>query len=128
MARYDRQAIGRQTEQLALDYLGHRGLRLLERNFRCRYGEIDLIMLDNIVVVFVEVRFRQCGRFASAAASIDGRKQRKLCQTAGYFLARYPQFHASPVRFDVVAFDGPSQQEFTLQWLPDAFRPNYRES
>ena len=84
-------------------------------------------MQHEAVLVFVEVRFRKHGRFASAAHSVDGRKQRKLCRTAAYFLRRHPKYQNTPVRFDVVAFDGPTHDDFELQWLRDAFRPNGRE-
>jgi putative endonuclease len=99
------------------------GLKLLVRNFHCRYGEIDLIMQDGAAIVFVEVRFRKHGRFASAAASVDARKQGKLLRTAAHYLRKHPQFRNAPARFDVVALDGPTPQHFTLQWLRDAFRP-----
>jgi putative endonuclease len=127
MGGSDRRAVARDTEQLALEYLATNGLRLLERNFRCRFGEIDLVMQDGSAIVFVEVRFRKHGSFTTAAASVDARKQRKLCMTAGYYLRQHPRCRNAPVRFDVVAFDGPSQAHFTLQWLQDAFRPSGRE-
>ncbi|HSD70799.1 MAG TPA: YraN family protein, partial [Woeseiaceae bacterium] len=69
MAGSDKQSIARRTEQLALDHLLRNGLDLLERNFRCRHGEIDLVMLDGETVVFVEVRFRKFSHFATAVAS-----------------------------------------------------------
>lgn len=124
MAGPDRRVIARRTEQQALDYLVSNGLCLVERNFRCRHGEVDLVMQDQAALVFVEVRFRKHGRFASAAHSVDRRKQHKLCLTAAYFLRRHPRFRDSPVRFDVVAFDGPTHDNFELQWLQDAFRPS----
>lgn len=126
MAGSDKQSIARRTEQLALDHLLRNGLDLLERNFRCRHGEIDLVMLDGETVVFVEVRFRKFSHFATAVASVDVHKQRRLCRAGGYYLRTHPFRHNAPVRFDVVAFDGPSQQHFAMQWLQDAFRPGDR--
>jgi putative endonuclease len=126
MVGSDKQSVARRTEQLALDHLVRSGLVLLHRNFRCRHGEIDLVMRDRTAIVFVEVRFRKHSRFATAAASVDTRKQNKLCRAAGHYLRRHPLFHDAPVRFDVIAFDGPSRQQFTLQWLQDAFRPGGR--
>jgi putative endonuclease len=123
MAGPERQAIARRTEQLALEHLAASGLRLLERNFRCRYGEVDLIMLDGGTIVFVEVRFRTRRGYVSAMHSVDARKQRKLCRTASNYLLRNPRLQNIPMRFDVVAFDGTTQQDFELQWLQDAFRP-----
>ena len=128
MAGSDVRELAERTEQLALVHLTRNGLRLLERNFRCRFGEIDLIMLDRAAIVFVEVRFRKRSHFATAAASVDLRKQGKLCRAAGDYLRRHPRFQNTPVRFDVIAFDGPTHQDFTVQWLRDAFRPTGRES
>lgn len=126
MVGTDKQSVAQRTEQLALEHLLCSGLELLHRNFHSRHGEIDLVMRDRTAIVFVEVRFRKFSRFASAAASVDTRKQNKLCRAAGHFLRKHPQFQNAPVRFDVVAFDGPTRQQFTLQWLRDAFRPSGR--
>ena len=70
--------VGHQAEQLALDYLQSHGLRLLERNFRGRFGEIDLIMLDGHTLVFIEVRLRKSKNFGGAEQSITASKQNKL--------------------------------------------------
>ncbi|WP_455385256.1 YraN family protein [Acidihalobacter prosperus] len=106
---------GRAAERLALDYLRRRGLRLREANYRCRAGEIDLVMSDGDSLVFVEVRQRSNPRFGGAAASVDAVKQRKLIATARHYL----QAHGadSPARFDVVAIDATG----TPQWIRDAF-------
>src|SRR4051812_25272216 len=69
------------AEQLAESYLARLGLEIVERNYRCRFGEIDLIALDGDALVFVEVRLRRNSRFGGAAASIDYAKQRKLVAT-----------------------------------------------
>jgi len=116
-------AIGRRSEKLALEYLSSSGLNLITRNFRCRLGEIDLVMQDQGCLVFVEVRYRKANRFASATCSVDSHKQRKLGLAAAIFLAQHPQYCNHAVRFDVVAFDAAPDQRCTLQWLQDAFRP-----
>ncbi len=113
---------GQAAEERALAYLKARGFALVERNFRCRLGEIDLVMLHGRSLVFVEVRSRT-NRFVSAAESVDFRKQQKLARAAGFFLLRRPAFRHHPVRFDVVALDGPSPDRYAIQWLRDAFRP-----
>lgn len=115
-------AVGKRSETLALEHLLSRGLEKISQNFRCRLGEIDLIMLDRDCLVFVEVRYRQRSRFATAAASVDNMKQRKLARTAAIFLAGNPRYCNTPVRFDVVAIDAASDDQCTLQWLKDAFR------
>ncbi len=114
---------GQAAEDRALAHLVAHGLEPVARNFRCRVGEIDLVMLHGQSLVFVEVRSRKHSRFASAAESVDLRKQRKLARAAAFFLLRKPAFRHHPVRFDVVALDGPSPERYAIQWLRDAFRP-----
>ena len=123
-------SIGEKAEQLALEYLRSAGLELVIRNFRCRVGEIDLVMLDGDCLVIVEVRCRQplaTGRsrirFPSAIQSIGPHKQRKLTRAALFFLPKHKAFQNHTVRFDVVACDGPAPDQYTLQWIKDAFRP-----
>lgn len=106
---------GEQAEQHAADFLQHRGLRLLARNFRCRGGEVDLIMQEGDTLVFVEVRLRSNAQFGDAAASIDARKQARLLLTAQYYLATLPR--TPPCRFDAVLIDGKGGME----WLKHAF-------
>lgn len=114
---------GQRAEELALEHLEARGLTLVTRNFRCRAGEIDLVMQGRGTLVFVEVRSRRSSRFASPLESVDFRKRGKLVRTAGYFLVRYGAFRHHAVRFDVVAVEGPSPAGYRLQWVRDAFRP-----
>jgi putative endonuclease len=115
-------AVGDAAEQIALDYLLSQNLSLLDRNFHCRVGEIDLIMLDSDCLVFIEVRYRKPNRFASAAISVDARKQRKLANAAAFYLGRNRALANHVMRFDVVALDGPTESKSKLQWLRDAFR------
>ncbi|MGH8165820.1 MAG: YraN family protein [Woeseiaceae bacterium] len=123
------ESVGLCAEQLALEHLQSSGLELIERNFRCRVGELDLVMLDAMCLVFVEVRCRKSAgnvtssRFPTAVESIGPNKQRKLTKAALYFLARHKAYRNHTVRFDVVAFDGPSPDRYRLQWIKDAFRP-----
>lgn len=107
------QAIGAAAEQAALAYLAQRGLSLVERNFRCRGGEIDLVMRDNGTLVFVEVRRRASSRYGGAAASIDAGKRARLAIAAQTYLQRYRLPPAC--RFDVVAIDGES-----VSWIRNA--------
>jgi len=95
---------------------------LVARNFRCRMGEVDLVMQDHDCIVFVEVRYRSASQFASAALSVDNIKQSKIARTAEIFLGKHPAMADYPVRFDVVAFDGREKGPVRIQWLKDAFR------
>ncbi len=110
---------GRQAEDAALAFLEQQGLRLLERNYRCRHGEIDLIMEHARAVVFVEVRYRQSAQFGSALESVDRHKQSRLIACALHYLsARKP---SRPLRFDVVAI-APKREGFTFTWVSNAFQ------
>jgi putative endonuclease len=101
---------GRRWEQAALAHLKRHGLALLEANFRCKGGEIDLVMRERDTLVFVEVRQRASRVHGGAAASITPAKVRRLVRAAQYYLLRFPS--TPPCRFDVVAFDGDQ-----LDWL-----------
>ncbi len=109
----DKQLQGQAGEDAALKYLQQHGLTLTARNFRCKGGEIDLIMQDRGSLVFVEVRKRSSQRHGGAAASITAAKQRRLWIAAQVYLQRYRTLPAC--RFDVVAIDGD-----TLSWLKNA--------
>ena len=111
-----RQAQGAAAEQLAADYLQGRGLRLIERNFRVRGGEIDLVCRDGASTVFVEVRLRSHKDFGGAAASITATKQARLVLAARHWLQRHGE---TPCRFDCVLLDGLEPKN--IEWLRDAF-------
>ncbi len=97
---------GAHFEQRALEHLQRAGLKLVERNWRSRFGELDLVMRDGDTLVFVEVRYRHDPRFGGGAASIGAGKRGKLLRAAQGFLQAHPQLAVLPCRFDVVAFDG----------------------
>ncbi len=111
-----RQAQGAAAEQLAADYLQDRGLRLIERNFRVRGGEIDLVCRDGASTVFVEVRLRSHKDFGGAAASITATKQARLVLAARHWLQRHGE---TPCRFDCVLLD--RLEPKNIEWLRDAF-------
>ena len=111
-----RQAQGAAAEQLAADYLQDRGLRLIERNFRVRGGEIDLVCRDGASTVFVEVRLRSHKDFGGAAASITATKQARLVLAARHWLQRHGE---TPCRFDCVLLD--SLEPKNIEWLRNAF-------
>ena len=113
---------GEDYERRAAALLAGKGLRVLARNFRARAGEIDIIALEGETLVFVEVRARSNPAYASAAASVDLRKQRKLLATAQNFLKRHPGWRERPCRFDVIAFEPrQSATELTPNWIRGAF-------
>ena len=111
--RTAQQVAGLAGEDQALAYLQQQGLQLLERNFRCKGGEIDLIMQDGKALVFVEVRVRSDGKFGGAAASVGSAKQKRLIIAAQVYLQRHTM--PPPCRFDVIAFD-----DKKMTWLKNA--------
>ena len=106
---------GARAEQVAAQYLQQNGLRLVEANFRCRFGEIDLILREGETLIFAEVRQRSSGDFGGAAASIDAHKQRRLILTAQHYLATLPRI--PPCRFDAVLLDAADN----IEWVKNAF-------
>ncbi|MBL8510800.1 MAG: YraN family protein [Betaproteobacteria bacterium] len=105
------------AERQAEQFLKQRGLTCIARNYRTRRGEIDLIMQDHSVLVFVEVRLRQHQGYGGAAGSIDLPKQRRLIAAAEFYLSQLKQIPAC--RFDVVLLhklDDPA-----IEWVKDAF-------
>ena len=106
---------GDHYEKIAGDYLRLQGLSLITSNYRSRYGEIDLIMHDENVLVFVEVRYRRSNKFGGAAMSITPAKQRKIALTAMTFLQKNNKTDHH-CRFDVVAIS-----EYGTQWIKSAF-------
>jgi len=108
---------GAQAEQWAAQYLQQQGLKLIEQNYRSRFGEIDLIMQDGEERVFVEVRLRANASFGGAAASIDHRKQQRIISTAQQYLAGLTR--TPPCRFDAVLMS--DAKGSGAQWLKNAF-------
>ena len=108
---------GELAEQLAAVYLQKQGLKLLSQNYRCRYGEIDLILKDAQTLVFAEVRLRKSSSFGGAAASITPHKQSKLVRTAQHYLSMQPNPPAC--RFDVVLLDALADNH--IEWIQNAF-------
>lgn len=108
-------AIGAGKEELARRHLERSGLRLVERNYRCRQGEIDLIMRDRDCLAFIEVRYRKSAGFGSPAESVTRNKQRRIVLAARHYLQRHP----TPLdcRFDVLAITGAQR----IEWLKNAF-------
>jgi len=99
---------GEAAELLAADFLQRRGLTILERNYRCRFGEIDLVARSGELLIFVEVRARRSDAFGGAAGSITATKRRRLVAAARHYLATHRVDRAC--RFDVVLVRGAEQQ------------------
>lgn len=112
------QQIGFAAEEHARQYLGKQGLIWLESNYRCRLGEIDLIMRDKDYLVFVEVRARASNAYGGAVQSVNKGKQQKLIRTATLYLQTKRLYDKHPCRFDVLSLDGALPQ---ITWIKNAF-------
>lgn len=111
---------GNDAEQRAATFLQQHNLVLLEKNYRCRFGEIDLIMRDDDTVVFIEVRMRTNPHYGGAAASITPTKQTKLIRAARHYLAAHDDDF--PCRFDAILISGERENE--IEWIRNALEEN----
>ena len=110
--------IGSACEQEACYYLIQQGLKHMESNYRCELGEIDLIMQDQDVRVFIEVRYRSQEDYGDALESVTPRKQLRIIRSAKYYLQENNLYDKIPCRFDVIAYDNDTKK---IQWIKDAF-------
>ncbi len=111
---------GYAAEELAQRFLTQRGLTILATNYRCRYGELDLVMRDAELLVIVEIRYRARMAFGGPIASISRAKQRKIVIATQHLIRRYPVLRNAPVRFDVIGLTGPLQAP-DIHWIAGAF-------
>ena len=111
--------LGKAGEQVAEQYLKNKGYKLIERNYRCAAGELDLIVLDRRVVVFVEVKTRSGHGYGSPLEAVEFRKQRKMIQVAQCFLSE-KKLHQRDARFDVVGISWPGREP-VVEHIENAF-------
>lgn len=107
---------GDEAEQQALCHLRKQGLKLIDKNYRCQYGEIDLIMEEKQTLVIVEVRYRQSAKYGGALESVTPQKQSRIIKTAEHYIMN--RSIAGPIRFDVVALSGDN----AINWIKNAFQ------
>jgi len=122
---FNKRGFGRAQEAKAARYLRAQGLKLLCKNYHCRFGEIDLVMADSQTLVFVEVRFRRTAQYGSAIATVTQTKQRKIRLTAADYLQRHPRYSACPCRFDVIGLSTGCESiaaNSSIDWIKDAFQ------
>jgi len=112
---------GRWAEQTALEYLLREKLKLLERNFRSVFGEIDLIMQDKNIICFIEVRYRSDNHFHTALESINKNKCERIIVTSQQYLTQNRTASHLDCRFDVVVLSGP-QENSMIKWIKNAFQ------
>ena len=112
---------GSAAEELACKHLIEQGLLLLQRNYRCMRGDIDLIMQHDDYVVFIEVRFRAHARYGSGAESVTPQKRAKLIAAASHFLQARHAYDRYPNRFDVISISQGADED-RIEWIKDAFQ------
>lgn len=112
---------GLRFEDQARDYLLCRGLSLLHSNYRCRFGEIDLIMRDQDTICFIEVKFRKSPAFGGAADSIPYAKQRKIVKTALFYIAAHKLLANQALRFDAMLIQHQPDNRNHFNWIQNAF-------
>jgi putative endonuclease len=114
----DRRQLGIAAEERAAQLLLASGFELLQRNYRCRMGELDLVARHGDTLVVAEVRMRSSARFGGAAASITPSKRLRIVRTTRHLLARYPALQKCRVRFDALLLNGSDGQ---IDWIKGAF-------
>lgn len=107
---------GQQYEDKAADHLEKCGFIILERNFRCRQGEVDLIGLHENCLVFVEVKYRKNADVGAPEEAVGLAKQQKICRVSDYYRLMHPAREESQIRYDVIAFCGEQ-----IKWYRNAF-------
>ena len=113
-------AIGANLEELTSDYLKDKGVEIVERNYRCRQGEIDIIGRDGKYLCFMEVKYRSSDRYGSGLDAVDFKKQKKICSVAKFYLySKYKSFDI-PVRMDVIAISL-NGDIYEFNWIKNAF-------
>lgn len=112
----NKREVGNNGEEMACKYLAQNGVRIKERNFRCKLGEIDVIGYDDGYLVFFEVKYRKNSSKGSAVEAVDYRKQKRICKVADYYRMIHCLGDNTAIRFDVVAIDAEE-----IRWFKNSF-------
>ncbi len=107
---------GNRYEEMAAHFLEKHGVKITDRNFRCRFGEIDIIGIKDDVLIFFEVKYRSGTGKGCAKEAVTHNKQRIICLVSDHYRAYKRQFAALQVRYDVIAID-----KEKIEWIPAAF-------
>ena len=112
---------GKQAENIAADYLAKQDVKLITRNFHSRFGEIDLIGLEQDILLFIEVRYRKNETFLAAIETIDQRKCKKIIRTSEYYLNKHKNYRSCLCRYDVITLTGELDKP-VIEWIKNAFQ------
>lgn len=117
----NKREVGTEYEELAINYLREQGIKILERNFRNRQGEIDIIGKDGEYVVFIEVKFRRNEQKGNPVEAVNFAKQKNICKVADYYRMIHGLGEFSPIRYDVIAICNEQ-----VEWYKNAFYHIFR--
>jgi putative endonuclease len=112
---------GEHYETLARQWLQTKGLNIVEQNYHCRFGEIDLIMLDQDYLCFIEVKFRRSNDFGGSAYSLPVSKQRKITRSALHYIEHHRVYRNHAMRFDALLIQGNDGDAPRFNWIQNAF-------
>ncbi len=116
----NKRVLGGGIEALVCDHLALQGARILERNYRCRQGEVDIIARDGKYLCFIEVKFRNDPKFGQPQEAVNKTKQKRICKVSQFYLySKYKSFDL-PVRYDIVAISQ-NDKILTFKWIKNAF-------
>lgn len=110
----NKRQIGTFYENAACEYLKKQGVCILEQNYRCKIGEIDIIGRQGDCVIFVEVKYRKSEEFGAPLAVVDVNKQKTICKCAAVYCMRHP--HVTQIRYDVIGIT-----DTQINWVQNAF-------
>ena len=116
----NKRTVGGSLESLACEYLRNNGAQVIESNYRCRQGEVDIVARDGVYLCFVEVKYRNNYRFGEPEEAVDLKKRRHICKVSRFYLySKYKSFDI-PIRYDVIAIS-PENDFLTFKWIKNAF-------
>ena len=112
----NKRKVGDDYELMALQYLQEKGILILKKNYRNRFGEIDLIGTDGETLIFFEVKFRKNLTAGFAEEAVDYKKQHMICRISDFYRVQYRVLDTTPIRYDVIAIN-----ETNIRWIQNAF-------
>lgn len=110
----NKRKLGTFYENAACEYLRDRGILILEQNYRCKMGEIDIIGKENDCIIFFEVKYRKTEEYGQTLAIVDYKKQKRICRCAAYYCMQHPHVHM--IRYDVIGIT-----DTKIEWIKNAF-------
>ena len=120
----NKRVLGTVLEDVATDHVCDNGASIIERNFRCRSGEIDIIARDGKYLCFIEVKYRKSVKYGSPETAVDYSKRKKISKASLVYLKCKNLSENTPIRYDVVAIYG-DEGEYKIKWIKDAFEYVY---